>query len=104
MHAEGWKLRLPPGHKTYSVRFRHKGKRVERSTGKSHPGEASAEAARIYAAIVSGRGEARPISAAFDQEVANFLADYEPTTRGRTRRGRPVRRHGRAVRRNPLEA
>jgi integrase len=77
VHPEGWKLRLPPGHTTYSVRFRHRGQRVERSTGTSDPGEAAVEAARIYAAIVGGRSAARPTSAGFDQEVANFLADYE---------------------------
>jgi integrase len=79
MHAEGWKLRLPLGHNTYTVRFRHKGKRVERSTGKSDAAEAAAEAAQIYAAVVTGRKAARPVSAGFDQHVANFLADYEMT-------------------------
>jgi hypothetical protein len=79
VHAEGWKLRLPRGHTTYSVRFRNRGQRVERSTGKSDPGEAAAEAAFIYSTIVSGRSAARPLSAGFEQEVANFLADYEIT-------------------------
>jgi integrase len=79
VYVEGWKLRLPRGHKTYSVRFRHRGGRIERSTGKSDPHEAAAEAARMYAAIVSGRSAERPRTAGFDQEVANFLADYEVT-------------------------
>jgi integrase len=79
VHAEGWKLRLPPGHHTYTVRFRHKGKRVERSTGKSDATEAAVEAAQIYAAVVTGRTAARPIAAGFDQHVANYLVDYEMT-------------------------
>jgi integrase len=76
-------LRLPPGHKTLTVRFRHKGKRVERSTGKSDPSEAAREAAQIYAAVVTGRSAPLAVAAAFDQAVASFLADYETThTRG----------------------
>jgi len=47
--AEGWRLRLPPGHKTYLVRFRVHGKRGERSTGCQDPDAAAIEAARIYA-------------------------------------------------------
>jgi len=77
VHLEGWKLRLPPGHKTFTVRFRHNGKRVERSTGKSDPGEAAREGAQIYAAVVSGRVAPRPIAAGLDDAASKFLADYE---------------------------
>ena len=77
MQAEGWRLRLAPGHTTFTVRFRHKGKRVERSTGKSDRKEAAREAAQIYAETVAARTAARPISAELDKTVASFLADYE---------------------------
>jgi integrase len=76
----GWKLRLPEGRnrRTYLVRFRHAGQRVERSTGCSDPEKAAVEAARIYADIVSGRQVTR-VSVATDlaTAVASFLADFE---------------------------
>jgi len=76
--AEGWKLRLPPGRTIYLVRFRHAGRRVERSTGRSDPKEATGEAARIYADIVSGRAATRaPVSTDLATAVAGFLADFE---------------------------
>lgn len=57
----GWTIRIPKGEgrTVYLVRFRHAGKRVELSTGKSDPREAAVEAARIYADTVSGRRTAR---------------------------------------------
>jgi len=54
--AEGWKLRLPEGHKTYSVRYRIGGKRGERSTGCTDPEQAAIAAARIYADQVQRGG------------------------------------------------
>jgi integrase len=48
-YAEGWKIFLPPGRKTYAVRFTHNGARVERSTGERDQGEAAKAGARIYA-------------------------------------------------------
>jgi integrase len=78
----GWKLRLPEGRgrRTYLVRFRHGGKRVERSTGKSDPREAAVEAARIYADVVSGRRTTRAaVSADLASAFASWLADYEAT-------------------------
>lgn len=78
----GWKLRLPEGRgrRTYLVRFRHAGKRVERSTGKGDPREAAIEAARIYADTVSGRRTVRAaVSADLASAFASWLADYEAT-------------------------
>jgi len=77
--AEGWRLRLPPGHKTYLVRFRVNGVRGERSTGCSDPEQAAIEAARIYADQVQrapqkikrvARGDAPPLL----DLISNWLA------------------------------
>ncbi len=54
-HAEGWRLRLHERTGIHFVRFRHNGRREEISTSRRDPTEASAEAARIYAEVVSGR-------------------------------------------------
>lgn len=57
--AEGYRLRKPPGHETYLVRFRVAGQRRELSTGASDPVEAEKAAQRIYADHVQRVG-ARP--------------------------------------------
>lgn len=53
--AEGWKLRRQRNSPFWFVRFRHKRRRYEKSTGKKDKGEARARAAEIYADVVSGR-------------------------------------------------
>ncbi len=73
----GWQLRLPEGRTIHKVRFRYAGKRFELSTGKSDPGEAAVEAARIYAETVTGRRVARPVAADLEVAVSQFLADVE---------------------------
>ncbi len=50
---QGWTLILR--RETYSVRFRHEGRRYEISTRESDPRKASAAAARIYANVITGR-------------------------------------------------
>jgi integrase len=74
--AQGWKLVLPPGRTIYAVRFRWQGVRHFKGTGKSDPGEAAIEAARIYSDTVSGRETALPVSADLEETVAAFLAHY----------------------------
>jgi integrase len=59
------------------VRFRHAGRRVERSTGRSDPKEAALEAARIYGDTVTGRRTRRPVSTDLATAVAAFLRDFE---------------------------
>lgn len=92
-HAEGWKIR--PDHRSgiYTVRFTHKGRR-EISTGRRDPTEASVEAARIYAEVVSGRyrpdlvaqksaGPARPgepLDVNASLWLADLSADHDETT------------------------
>ncbi len=75
----GWKLRLPEGRgrRTYLVRFRHNGQRIERSTGRSDKGEAAVEAARIYADVVTGRRVSRPVATDLTSAIAAHLADLE---------------------------
>ena len=76
----GWKLRLPRGRgrQTYLVRFRHAGRRYEKSTGRTDPREAAVEAAKIYADVVSGRRSARAnVATDLATAFASFLADYE---------------------------
>ena len=78
----GWKLRLPEGRgrKTYLVRFRFNGERIERSTGESDPHAAAQAAARIYSDVVSGRRVARAaVSSDMASAFASWLADYETT-------------------------
>ena len=75
--AEGWKLRLPAGHSTYNVRFRHRGRRYDRGTGESDPAKAAVEAARIYGEIVTGRKAARPVASTLAEAAAAFLEAYE---------------------------
>jgi integrase len=74
----GWQLRLPPGRTIHIVRFRHGGKRIDRSTGCSDPSQAAIEAARIYGDVVSGRQVARvAVSADLETAMSSWLADYE---------------------------
>jgi integrase len=75
--AQGFRLRRHERTGLYFVRFRHAGRRYEKSTGARDSKDASIEAARIYADIVSGRKVARPVSAALDEAVASYLADFE---------------------------
>ncbi len=76
----GWQLRLPEGRKTHLVRFRHLGRRVERSTGESDPAKAAEQAARIYSDVVSGRRTARAaVSSDLTSAFALWLASYEAT-------------------------
>lgn len=56
--TEGWTTRLPRGSTVHTVRFRHQGRTVERSTGERDPTRAAKAAARIYAA--AQRGERLP--------------------------------------------
>jgi len=49
---EGWRIRKEKGRETYTVRFTHNGRRVERSTGCTDPEEAAKAAARVYADFV----------------------------------------------------
>lgn len=59
--AEGWKLRLPKGSTIHTVRFSHRGRDIERSTGERDPERAAEEAARIYSAVKrGGRVATRP--------------------------------------------
>jgi len=51
----GWTLRRDERTGTWTVRFRHAGKRWHRSTGESDRRAAQVEASRIYAEAVSGR-------------------------------------------------
>lgn len=77
---EAWKLRRPKGHKTYSVRFSHEGRQIERSTRRTDAKEAAGEAAQIYARVISGREAARPpVSGDLATAVAEFLIDCEKT-------------------------
>lgn len=71
--AEGWKLRTKGD--TLFVRFRHEGRRYDRSTGTGDPVTAAREAARIYAETVSGRVVRR--SGRLDEMFADWLAEYE---------------------------
>jgi integrase/recombinase XerC len=94
-HAEGWKL-APPDHRTgiHPVRFTFQGRRRQISTGRRDPTEASIEAARIYAEVVSGRyrpdlviaksaAPARPgtpLDETASLWLADFSADHDETT------------------------
>jgi hypothetical protein len=74
---QGWKLRIPVGHDTYNVRFRHRGRRYDRGTGESDPAKAAVEAARIYGEIVTGRLRTRAVSSSLAETAARFLEAYE---------------------------
>lgn len=87
--AHGWTLRAPAGKRTtYSVRFSHGGRQIERSTGQSTRGRAARAAARIYAATVQAepkparrRRRAGPHSLA--EVIGRWLAElpHAETTR-----------------------
>lgn len=83
--AEGWKLKTDERTGIKSVRFRHDGKRHDRSTGERDPAKARAEAAKIYARVVSGADarervavtsklSLRELMAAFLEEIEGDLA------------------------------
>ena len=82
--AEAWKLVLPPGRTVYSVRFRWQGVRHFKGTGRSDPGEAAQEAARIYAETVSGRVVDLSVSADLTDTAADFLEHYRTLHAGGT--------------------
>lgn len=79
--THGWKLRPPAGKRTtYSVRFWHGGRQVERSTGQSTRGAAARAAARIYAAAVQAKPEPararrRASTVALAEVIAQWLED-----------------------------
>lgn len=78
-HPEGWTIFRRKGELTYTVRFSHNGRRVERSTGSRDPGEAKEAAARIYADHVQREPEQRPAvrrgdSPPLEELVALWLA------------------------------
>lgn len=54
--AQGWKLK-PTESGIYAVRFRHEGKRYDRSTGERDPRKARNKAIQIYTNITSGAEE-----------------------------------------------
>ena len=78
--SEGWSLKKDSRNGIYTVRFRHAGERIMRSTGQRDPQAAQVEAARIYAEVCSdrraGRGPrgVRPL----DVLMAEWLAQVEP--------------------------
>ena len=87
--ATGWTLSQDARTGVFQVRFTHQGRRHSFSTGKRESGEASGEAGRIYAEVVSGRwtpGRTLVTQAAkpFGEVAALWLADVEPTLDPRT--------------------
>jgi len=82
--ATGWKLSLDARTGIQQVRFTHKGQRYSFTTRERDSEEASSEAARIYAEVVSGRwspGKALtiPRGKPFNEVAALWLADIEPS-------------------------
>lgn len=80
--ARGWQLRAPGGKRTtYSVRFSHGGRQVERSTGERSRRRAAAAAARIYAAAMHqepARARLRSRGTAHLRELADqWLAETQ---------------------------
>ena len=74
----GWQLRQPGGPgTTFYVRFSHRGRQHEYSTGTALPDEAKKNAAAKYAEVVTGRRAPRTVTGSFDKLVAGFLAEYE---------------------------
>ncbi len=87
-YSQGWKIRLPEGRTIYTVFFTHNGRRVDRSTGCSDPGEASKAAARIYADFVQReppkrrivrRGDSLPIPELVEQWLSTDTTIDEDT-------------------------
>jgi integrase len=76
--AQGWTLRQPggPGTTIY-VRFRHKGQRHEYTTGATNHREAQRHAASKYAEVVSGRRQARAVTASFKDLVLGWYESYK---------------------------
>lgn len=77
----GWSIRIPQGvnRTIYVVRFRHEGRRVTQSTGKSDPREAEVEAAKIYAETVSGRKVERAVHVDLSKAFLSWLTSYGAT-------------------------
>lgn len=76
-HAEGWRLSVDKRTGIYGVRWTHNGVRHHVTTGSRDPGEAAAEAARLYAAAVSGRLVAGQRRLKLDEAGAAWLASLE---------------------------
>lgn len=75
-YAEGWRLRPLTGTRTvYVVRFTHNNRTVDRSTGRSDPGEASKEAAKIYADHVQREPAKRVVVRKGDIPALSELVD-----------------------------
>lgn len=72
--AEGWQLRKQPNSPFWFVRFRHKGRRHEKSTRETDKAKARARAAEIYAETVSGRAVVRAPSGA--GSLVDALTDW----------------------------
>src|SRR5262245_15417826 len=82
--AEGWKLTRDARNGLYRVRFTHAGRRFKLATGTRDLVEATREATRIYAQVVSGKGGTATLgtttpSAPLDEIAAKWLADEEGT-------------------------
>ena len=77
--AEGWRLTFDKRTKIYGVRWTRDGVRAHVSTGTRDPEAAAREAARLYAASVSGRRRrsSRASRAEVDQLGAEWLADSD---------------------------
>lgn len=78
--ADGWKLRQKPGSPYWFIRFTNPdtGKRIDRSTGCKGKRAAGHEAAKIYAAVVSGEGlpVAGGLRASSDDELKDLVAEW----------------------------
>jgi site-specific recombinase XerC len=76
-HAEGWRLRLPPGRTIHVVRFTHNGRTVDRSTGHEDPREAARAAARIYADYVQREpGRRRVVRRGDSPPLEELIAEW----------------------------
>lgn len=87
-YSQGWRIRLPPGRKIWTVFFTHNGRRVDRSTGCESEGEAAKAAARIYADFVQReppkrrivrRGDSPPIPELVEQWLSTDSTIDEDT-------------------------
>lgn len=75
----GWTIRRQKGSPYFYVRFRHRGRRHEKSTGTDDRAAARTKAAEIYAATVSGRIVAVSSASPMKTLIAEWIADYEVT-------------------------
>lgn len=83
--SRGWTLQRDARTKVLFVRFRHAGKRFNRSTGETDRGAAQKAGARIYEEVTSGRrlahgGKAPPLSELCGAWVQSLEADHAPRT------------------------